>query len=395
MKKYLTIGLIIALIVVAHVIVIRMFWKGQKDTPPAENAATEKPAEKVELKDATGKPAAVKPAAIKTEAAPGRNPSLGKFFQYKHAVEGNIPCLQLSSEATTGILVDIDSRKVLWAKNQREATPIASMTKMMTLLLAMEDITQRQDLSLETPVKVTPLASKIGGSQVYLDPKETFPLGELLKTVAIKSANDSAYLVADFLSNGDVSAFIARMNRRAKQLKMPSTNFVNPNGLPVDSGENSTSSPEGMALLAEQLLEYPQIVKWASSPTDTFREKDAKGHQVLTNTNKLIGSCPGVNGMKTGYIRVSGFCITVTCTRGGKRMVAVVTGFQDKNHRTNFVKKLLDWGYRRAAVIDDQEALSKFDKTVTNVAGKEKGSAKSAIAGKKKKMAPAETEGHE
>ena len=401
MKKYLTIGLIIALIVVAHVIVIRMFWKGHKDVPPAETAAAAeaKPAESVvEQKDASGKPVAVKPAAAaaKMEMPSGKNPSLGKFFQYKQAIEGNIACIPLSAEATTGILVDIDSRKVLWAKNQREATPIASMTKMMTLLLAMEDIANRQDLSLETPVKVSNAASKIGGSQVYLDPKETFPLGELLKTVAIKSANDSAYLVAEFLSGGDVSGFIARMNRRAKQLKMPSTNFVNPNGLPVDSGENSTSSPEGMALLAEQLLEYPQVVKWTSSITDTFREPGVKGHQVLTNTNKLLGNCAGVNGMKTGFIRVSGFCITVTCTRGGKRMVAVVTGFQDKNHRTNFIKKLLDWGYRRDAVIDDPEALAKFDKTVTNVAGKEKGAARSALAGKKKKAAaPVEAEGHE
>ncbi len=399
MKKYLTIGLIIALIVVAHVIVIRMFWKGHKETPATvENAEEVKPAESVEQKDASGKPVSVKPAGVaaKAEMAPARSPSLGKFFQYKHAIEGNIACLPLSSETTTGILVDIDSRQVLWAKNQREATPIASMTKMMTLLLAMEDINQRQDLSLETPVKVTNAAAKIGGSQVYLDPKETFPLSELLKTIAIKSANDSAYLVAEFLSGGDVSGFIARMNRRAKQLKMPSTNFVNPNGLPVDTGENSTSSPEGMALLAEQLLEYPQVLKWTSSPTDSFREKGTKGYQMLTNTNKLIGNCAGVNGMKTGFIRVSGFCITVTCTRGGKRMVAVVTGFQDKNHRTNFVKKLLDWGYRRDAVIDDPEALAKFDKTVTNVAGKEKGSARNALASKKKKQAaPAEAEGHE
>jgi D-alanyl-D-alanine carboxypeptidase len=396
MKKILTIGLIIAFIVVAHVIVIRIFWTGKPDTPPA-NTAENQTADDQKLDDASGNvaagnPVTGNPAALKSEIPTGKSPSLGKFFQYKDTIEGNIPCLPLSAEATSGILVNIDTRKVIWAKNQRDATPIASMTKMMTLLLAFEEMEKRPDLTLETPIKVSPIASKIGGSQVYLDPKETFPLGELLKTIAIKSANDSAYQVADFLSSGDVSSFVARMNKRAKQLKMPSTEFVNPNGLPADSGENSKSSPEGMALLAERLLEYPALLKWTSSPTDSFRDKSSKSYQVLTNTNKLVRDCPGVNGMKTGFIRVSGFCITVTCTRGGKRLVAVVTGFPSGASRNLYVRKLLDWGYRRDAVIDDQEALTKFDKSVTNV-GSKNGSKSS---GKKKKViAPVEADGHE
>jgi D-alanyl-D-alanine carboxypeptidase len=395
MKKILTIGLIIAFIVVAHIIVIRIFWKGKQETPPpAATEETSQTADGMPQKEAAGDVAAGKPVALKPEAPPPmvKNPALGKFFQYKHAIEGNIACLPLSAEATSGILVDIDSRKVLWAKNQREATPIASMTKMMTLLLAFEEMEKRPDITLDTPVKISPLASKIGGSQVFLDPKETFPLGELLKTIAIKSANDSAYQVADFISGGDVSSFVNRMNKRAKQLRMPSTEFVNPNGLPTDSGENSKSSPEGMALLAERLLEYPALLKWTSSPTDSFRDKSSKSYQQLTNTNKLVRDCPGVNGMKTGFIRASGFCITVTCTRGGKRLVAVVTGFPSGANRNLFVRKLLDWGYRRDAVIDDQEALAKFDKTVTNVSGK--GGAKNA--GKKKKVvAQVEADGHE
>ena len=396
MKKILTIGLIIAFIVVAHVIVIRIFWTGKPDTPPV-NTAENQTADDQKLDDASGNvaagnPVTGNPAALKSEIPTGKSPSLGKFFQYKDTIEGNIPCLPLSAEATSGILVNIDTRKVIWAKNQREATPIASMTKMMTLLLAFEEMEKRPDITLETPVKISPIASKIGGSQVYLDPKETFPLGELLKTIAIKSANDSAYQVADFLSSGDVSSFVARMNKRARQLKMPSTEFVNPNGLPTDSGENSKSSPEGMALLAERLLEYPALLKWTSSPTDSFRDKSSKSYQVLTNTNKLVRDCPGVNGMKTGFIRVSGFCITVTCTRGGKRLVAVVTGFPSGASRNLYVRKLLDWGYRRDAVIDDEEALSKFDKSVTNV-GSKNGSKSS---GKKKKViAPVEADGHE
>jgi D-alanyl-D-alanine carboxypeptidase (penicillin-binding protein 5/6) len=261
------------------------------------------------------------------------------------------------------------------------------MTKMMTLLLAFEAMQKRPEITLETMVQVTPLSSKIGGSQVYLDPKESFPLGELLKTIAIKSANDSAYLVADFLSGGDVAGFVNKMNERAKQLKMPSTTFVNPHGLPNESGENSKSSPEGMAILAEQLLEYPQLLTWTTKVYDSFREKNNKSYQVITNTNKLVRDCAGVNGMKTGYIRVSGFCITVTCVRGGKRLVAVVTGYKSSNDRNLAVRKLLDWGYRRVAVIDNPEELAKFDKSVTNAPSKEKVAAKKSLPKKKKTAA--------
>ena len=380
MKKYLTFGLILGLIVVAHFVVIRMFFKSDKTETPVQPAVAPAAAD-AEKSDGTktgipGTANAIKPV-----------PVLTKFFRYKDAIDGNIPCIARSSEATSGILVDLDSRNVLWAKNPREAEPIASMTKMMTLLLAFEAMQKRPEVTLETMVQVTPLSSKIGGSQVYLDPKESFPLGELLKTVAIKSANDSAYLVADFLSGGDVAGFVNKMNERAKQLKMPSTNFVNPHGLPNESGENSKSSPEGMAILAEQLLEYPQLLTWTTKVYDSFREKNNKSYQVITNTNKLVRDCAGVNGMKTGYIRVSGFCITVTCVRGGKRLVAVVTGYKSSNDRNLAVRKLLDWGYRRVAVIDNPEELAKFDKSVTKAPSKEKVAAKKSLPKKKKTAA--------
>jgi D-alanyl-D-alanine carboxypeptidase len=380
MKKCLTFGAILVVIVVAHFVVIRMFFKGEKteSTVPPAVAQTATDADKADGAK-TGIPGnanAIKPTTVPT-----------KFFRYKDAIDGNIPCIALSSEATSGILVDLDSRNVLWAKNPREAEPIASMTKMMTLLLAFEAMQKRPEITLETMVQVTPLSSKIGGSQVYLDPKESFPLGELLKTIAIKSANDSAYLVADFLSGGDVAGFVNKMNERAKQLKMPSTTFVNPHGLPNESGENSKSSPEGMAILAEQLLEYPQLLTWTTKVYDSFREKNNKSYQVITNTNKLVRDCAGVNGMKTGYIRVSGFCITVTCVRGGKRLVAVVTGYKSSNDRNLAVRKLLDWGYRRVAVIDNPEELAKFDKSVTNAPSKEKVAAKKSLPKKKKTAA--------
>nr|HPN85018.1 D-alanyl-D-alanine carboxypeptidase family protein [Victivallales bacterium] len=277
-------------------------------------------------------------------------------FNYNGSVFGNIPELPTSAKATTGILVELDSGNVLWAKAPKRGVPIASMTKMMTSLLAFEDLKNRSDISLESPIQVSKTAMMIGGSQLYLDIRETFPLGDLLKAVMIMSANDASELVAEFLSGGNTYEFIARMNRRAQELKMPMTKFYNPHGLPGDSAaEDNISSPEGMVILAKELLEYPQAVEWASTKIDKLPRQNLKNPSVpkepsmLKNHNRLIGVCPGVNGMKTGFIRRSGFCVTVTCERGGKKMAAVVTGFKTQKERDAFVMKLLDWGYKRSA----------------------------------------------
>jgi D-alanyl-D-alanine carboxypeptidase (penicillin-binding protein 5/6) len=235
------------------------------------------------------------------------------------------------------------------------------MTKMMTIMLALEELKRRPDINLDTPVKVSPAASKVGGSQVYLDPKETFPLRELLKTVAIKSANDSSYQVAEFLGNGDVNAFVKKMNSTAAQMGLNQTRFYNPHGLPgKNSREDNRSCPEDLVFIAETLLEYPTAMKWASTWTDSFRPKGQKGWQLLTNHNRLVnGSCPGVDGLKTGYIKRSGYCITVTCKRNGKRMVAVLTGFPPghRRDRDKFAKQLLDWGYEKA--YEDKQTVKK------------------------------------
>lgn len=272
-------------------------------------------------------------------------------YDYSLAVNGNISDIPASATAKSGILVDLNDRKVLWAKNVKEGVAIASMTKMMTLLIAMEDIRSGK-ASLSSDVKVTSHACKIGGSQVYLDQRESFKLEPLLKTIAIKSANDSAYLVSEYLGNGDVESFIQRMNQKAEYLNMPGTKFFNAHGLPGNtSKEDNVSSAEGMAILAEVLLRYPEVVQWAATPTFTFREGTDKP-MLITNHNKLINDCPGVDGMKTGFINRSGFCITVTCKRADRRLIAVVTGFNTWKDRNNFVKKLLDWGYRRAPQVE-------------------------------------------
>ena len=244
---------------------------------------------------------------------------------------------------------------VLWAKQCRKSIPIASMTKMLTVLMAFESIDRNEDVSLDTVIPVTVEAYKIGGSQVYLDPREEFPLRELLKTIMISSANDSAYLVAQYLGGGDVNAFVEAMNERAKELGMPNAHFSNPDGLPEKyAAEDNKATAEGLVFLAEKLLAYNQVIDWATTSVDEFRT-GTKKPMMLVNTNRLVREkVKGITGMKTGYIRRSGFCLTATCERDGKRLIAVVTGFKSSKSRNEFVKNLLNWGYKRVETLENK-----------------------------------------
>ena len=140
-------------------------------------------------------------------------------YDYTNSVVNTIPGFRKGKPGTAGIIVDLETRKVLWCKNVRKSVPIASMTKLMTMLVAYEmTLDPASGITLKTPVKVSVAAYKIGGSQVYLDPKETFTVEELLMAAAVKSANDAAYLLAEFFGNGDVASFVKRMNTKAAEL---------------------------------------------------------------------------------------------------------------------------------------------------------------------------------
>lgn len=249
--------------------------------------------------------------------------------------------LEKESACNTGILVDLDMRKVLWAKNANRAVPIASMTKMMTMLIVEEAIAQGQ-ITRETIIPVTKTAYSIGGSQVWLDPRESFPLNELMKAIAIKSANDAAFLVSEYLGNGDVNQFVDRMNMRARELGMNHSSFYDAHGLGDKSKRNNLSSAYDMAVLAERLLDYPEVMKLAATRMDTFRN----GKTELRNHNNLVyHKVPGVDGLKTGFTNASGYCVTFTCKRGDRRLIGCVTGFKSAKDRDKFCRALLDWGY--------------------------------------------------
>ena len=279
--------------------------------------------------------------------------AIRKPYDYSGAVTGNIPGMKSALPGKSGIVIDLETRRVLWSRNAKQAVPIASMTKLMTILVAYEIVTDPSSgVTLRTPVKVSVAAYKIGGSQVYLDPKETFTIEDLMKAASIKSANDAAYLLAEFLGNGDVGAFVKKMNAKAAELGMKHTKFRNPHGLPGKSAaEDNVSSPEDMVRLAEATLLHPQLMEWTSTWRAGFREPGTKGYMLMQNTNHLLASgsnpCPGVDGMKTGYIRRSGYCLTASCKRGGRRVIAVSMGHNTGKERDRFVRALLNWSYTR------------------------------------------------
>ena len=247
----------------------------------------------------------------------------------------------------TGVLIDWAKKEILWRKSAEKSVPIASMTKMMTALMLMDAIKSDPSLSLKTQVRVSKAASLIGGSQVYLDPRETFSMDDLLKCMMIFSANDAAYQIAEYLGKGDVSRFIAKMNSLAKELGLLKAKFYTPNGLddPVTGRANQATAME-LAFLGAQLLKQPAVVKWASTRLSYIRENDPQFKRFqLVNRNKLISTCPGVNGMKTGYTDKAGFCVTATCEREHRVLIAVVTGCATSKARNDLVKALFDWGY--------------------------------------------------
>ena len=243
-----------------------------------------------------------------------------------------------------GIVVDWTDRVCYWEKHADRSLAIASLTKMMTVLLLMEDLDRHDDLSLQTMVPVTASAARVGGRQVWLDPRESFTIDDLLQCILIRSANDCAYLLGEFLAEGNHAAFVARMNRRARQLGMDSMTFHNSHGLPVSgSRKENVGNVRHLAYLAGLLLSHDTVVKWSSTRLSYIRE-DTKPFQ-LVNTNKLITSCPGVNGMKTGYTDESGYCLAATCERNGREMVVVALGCPSGKRRDALVASLMEWAY--------------------------------------------------
>lgn len=245
--------------------------------------------------------------------------------------------LNLSSESA--ILMDAESGKILYEKNIDEQLPMASMTKIMSMLLIMENIEQG-NLAYEDKVLISENASGMGGSQVFLQAQEEYTVNDLLKCIAIASANDAVVAMAEKIS-GSVDAFVELMNKRAKELGLKNTHFANPHGL---DNENHYSTAYDMALMAKELLKHEDILKYTSIYEDYLTKPD--GSQVwLVNTNRLVRFYDGVDGLKTGYTTDAGYCLTATAKKNDLRLISVVMKSLSAEERSSDTSTLLSYGF--------------------------------------------------
>ena len=234
------------------------------------------------------------------------------------------------------------SGQMLYEMNAEEPLQPASVTKIMTLLLVMEAL-DRGEVQLDTMVTGSAHAASMGGTQIWLKEGEQLPFDEMLKAIAVGSANDCAVAVAEHLC-GSEEAFVQKMNERAKELGCTSTTFVNTNGLDAD-GQKTLTSARDLALISAELLRHPKILDYTTIWMDTIRN----GEFSLANTNKMLRSYNGLVGLKTGYISEAGFCISAVAERDGMTLIATVMGAPTKEDRTADATVLLDYGFANFA----------------------------------------------
>ena len=242
----------------------------------------------------------------------------------------DVPC-------AAAILVDEDSGTVLYEKNADARRPIASITKVMTLLLTFEAL-EAGKISLDDFVPVSEHAYHMGGSQIWLEPGEEMTLNDMLKAICISSANDAAVAVAEYIG-GSEPAFAEMMNARAAELGMTNTHFVNACGL--DEPEHLSTARDVAAMSREMLLHHTEVRDYCSIWMDTLRG----GATQLVNTNKLLKSYSGITGLKTGTTGKAGVCISASAERNGLRLIAVVLGAASGKERFQAASTLLDYGF--------------------------------------------------
>lgn len=265
------------------------------------------------------------------------------------AEEGATEKGALTCNATSAILMEAKTGKILFEQNADVALPPASITKIMMLLLVMEGI-EAGKLTLEETVTASALAASMGGSQIYLKEGEQMSVRDLLKSVVIASANDAAVALAEHLC-GSVEAFVEKMNEKAKALGMENTHFENTNGLDDTTTEHYTSARD-VALMSRALIAYPLILEFSSIWMDTIRD----GAFGLTNTNRLVRFYPGATGLKTGSTSKAQYCISATAERDGMHLIAVIMGAPTRDIRNEEAKRLLDYGFANCQLYEDAGA---------------------------------------
>ena len=257
---------------------------------------------------------------------------------------------ELSVAGKSAVLMDVATGTVLYESNANEPLAPASVTKIMTMLLIMEAV-DSGSISMTDQVTASETAAAKGGSQIYLKAGETMSVSDMLKSIAVSSANDCACAMAEHIA-GSEEAFVVRMNQRAQELGMKNTHFVNCTGLD-DSPEAAShkTTAYDIALMSRELLKnHPKIKEFTTIWMDTVRN----GTFGLSNTNKLIRFYQGATGLKTGFTSSAGYCLSATAQRDGMELIAVVMGADTSQNRNAACKQLLDYGFANFALIQPE-----------------------------------------
>lgn len=247
----------------------------------------------------------------------------------------------LNTTAKSVVLMEASTGTVLYENNPEEQLPIASVTKIMTMLLICEALDEGK-ITMEDMVPVSERAMSMGGSTMFLAAGEELSVYEMLKGIAVASANDGCVAMAEYIS-GSIEGFVDEMNKRAKELGMTNTNFINTNGLDAD---NHYSCAKDVALMSRELLKHECIFEFTTIWTDKMHN----GQYDLSNTNKLIRFYQGANGLKTGSTSKALCCISATAKRDDMQLIAVVLGAPTSDNRFSDARTLLDYGFANYAI---------------------------------------------
>lgn len=252
--------------------------------------------------------------------------------------------VNLAESARSAILIEASTGQILFEKNSHEKLHPASMTKMMSMLLIVENI-EKGVIHWDEMVTVSEHASGMGGSQILLETNEQMSVQDLFKGIAVASGNDAVVAMAEKIA-GTEEQFINMMNERANQLGLKDTNFKNPHGL---DATNHYSSAYDMAMIAKELVKHPKVLEFTSIYEDYLRANTDR-KIWLVNTNKLVRFYPGVDGLKTGYTEEAGYCLTATAKKNNMRVIAVAMGEPDSKTRNKEITEMLDYAFSQYAV---------------------------------------------
>lgn len=254
-------------------------------------------------------------------------------------------CITCSAEevisgAVSGILIDADSGKIIYEKDKNKKVAMASLTKMMSQIIILEEI-EKGNIKWDDIVVVSKNAQDMGGSQIYIEMGEKISIRDLMKGISMASGNDATVMMAEVIS-GSEAKFVERMNKKAKELGLKNTKFVNCTGL---DEEGHYSTAYDLSVIARELVvNHPSILEFSSLYEDYLREGTDKKFW-LVNTNKLVHFYEGADGLKTGHTDNAGYCLAATAKRGDLRLIGIVLGEKDSKIRNSETMSLLDYGF--------------------------------------------------